>query len=230
MIRIMIPMVVALALATDCRRAGPPAAEYTEAREKLSQLRKERAVDAYFDPRIREVVDLLSQVDPDSVDAQAAAELKKEIETARADRAAAEEAERRAIEAARTPPPMPASPSGSGSPALLSAPTASPEPQKKPPPEDPTAGMSEAEFKERFSRCFEYKMPTLAPSGVMGEAFVLKDIAACRDRHGSAVGRIVVLGEGKVQAVLAASAATEKKFQLVDGKLVPVPPEAEKKP
>lgn len=220
-----IPIAASLALALACQRAAPPSPQYADAREKLLQIRKEKLDEAYFDDRIPEVLELLAEVHPQSVDGPAARQLKQDIEAARAERAKQLDEEAKLIERIRAPPPAsfaasPSAPSPQLQPVAAAAPDAGP-------PTDPQAGMSESEFKSRFSGCFSFARPFMSATGQNGEAWSLKDIAACRDRHRASVGKIVLLSKGQVVGIVAEKDAPVAEYTLVDGRLVPadqVPP------
>jgi hypothetical protein len=221
---------LALAALAGCKRPGPPSFEYGEARDKLIEIRKDRGVDAYFDPRIEDVLALLSQVDPKSIDAPAAKQLAAEIDNARAEKAKHDSDQAKLIEQARATPTVPLS-----SPGVATATTLAPKvqdggPVDAGPPKDPVAGMTDSDFRNLFSDCYQYVRPSLSPTGAPGETWGLKDIATCRDRHPGSVDHVVILRDGKVIGIVPAQEAAPKEFKLVDGRLVPVTTETPKPP
>ena len=219
--RFALAVLLVLAVLPSCRkRPGPPSLEYAEARDKLIEIRKDRVEDAYFDPRIEEVLALLAQVDPKSVDADAARELKAEIDQARAEKARHDQEEAKLIEQVRASPSV-------GSTASLPAPSPAAEPEAAAgptdagPPKDPVNGMSASDFKRLFSDCYDFVRPAMGPTGNTGETWALKDMGVCRDRHPGSVGHYVILLDNKVSGMPTMEQAAPTKFKLVNGQLVP---------
>ncbi|HET9036818.1 MAG TPA: hypothetical protein VFN45_11455, partial [Myxococcaceae bacterium] len=66
-------LVLLLVLTGCARKEASP--EYTRASERFNKLYAKSLDDAYLDPGMREVEALLEKVPPDSLDAQAAAQL-----------------------------------------------------------------------------------------------------------------------------------------------------------
>lgn len=226
-------LLIAALAAPACRKPAGSAPEYEEARSRWTELLREKGIDAvYQDPRSEEVSLLLGRVDPKSADAPFAAQLRAEIEAGRrqaVERAAAllkqeEEAREagaraaasvgtRLIEAA-----APLDPADGG--AARAAADAGAEDDQ------PRVGMEADRFKRDFARCFEYKNASIVQGRTGGEVWGLKDLMICRDLHEPFVSDSVLLMDGKVLAIRPSSELAPKRFQIVDGKLVEMGPDA----
>ena len=221
-------------LSFACNRSGPPSAEYAEAREKWSALVRDRLDEAATDPQADEVLALLGRVDPKSIDAQYASELKAEIEKSRAEAKAQAEARAKSLEAAeaalrpvvanspRDEEPSPPEPATEPAAQAAEAPDAG-EADKG----QPVEGMPASDFKTKFSRCFEYRNDSLVNGLAGGQVWGLKDLSICRDLHPTFVSNSVLLYEDKLSAIRPNEELAPKQYLLVDGKLVPFE-EAEK--
>ncbi|MGQ0508952.1 MAG: hypothetical protein ACT4TC_26920, partial [Myxococcaceae bacterium] len=72
----LIPVLV-LFTVTACPKKKTPSAEYEQAHTLFSQLFAQKMSDAFTDPQMAQVEELLTKVPADSIDAPAAAELRK---------------------------------------------------------------------------------------------------------------------------------------------------------
>ncbi|MGI5862114.1 MAG: hypothetical protein ACOX6T_08645 [Myxococcales bacterium] len=221
-------------LSFACNRAGPPSAEYAEAREKWSALVRDQLDEAALAPEADEVLALLGQVDPKSIDAPYASELRAEIEKARAEAKAQAEARAKALEAAEA----------ALRPVVADTPDfeepSSPEPADEPPAQaaaapdagqtdkgQPVEDMPASDFRTKFARCFEFKNDSLVNGLAGGQVWGLKDLSICRDLHPTFVSNSVLLYEDKVAAIRPNEELAPKKYVVMDGKLLPLE-EAEK--
>jgi hypothetical protein len=216
-----------------------PSPEYDEARQRWTALVREQGDAAAEDRRAEDVIGLLARVPPESADAASAAELRARIDGER--RARAEERERRArlVESAGAPPAMPAAGAAAG-PASA--------PAERPPPAAPwlVPGMKLEEFRAQAGDCFERRGPMQvgSPDGgppSAGEAWALRDDAACQERYAAASGKLVLFAQGALAGVALPSAVrtveTRERVQLgtlpdggigirTDAGVVPPPPGA----
>jgi hypothetical protein len=225
-------LLIAALAAPACRKPAGSDAEYEEARSRWTELLREKGIEAaYQDPRSEEVSLLLGRVDPKSADAPFAARLRAEIEAGRrqaVERAAAllkqeEEAREAGARAAATvgtrpfEAAVPLDPADGGAARAADAGAAG---------DQPRVGMEADRFKRDFARCFEYKNASIVQGRTGGEVWGLKDLMICRDLHKPFVSDSVLLMDGKVLAIRPSSELAPKRFQVVDGKLVEVGPDA----
>ncbi len=227
-------LAVALVALASCAKKQQPSAEYAQAQQLWTVMVQDNGLEAHADPRAEQVLELLGRVAPDSLDAQAAAELKKRIETERADAKKAAEERAAMIEAAATPPPMPAgfaqeTVTEAAQPAEPETPAA---PAAAEPVDEtqPKEGMQAGVFKQKFGRCFEYKNAFGTPTGQSGDVFGLKDLSLCREQHPNFVTQSVLLMDGKVASIRSNEELKPVKYKLVGGKLVPFEGEEAAKP
>jgi hypothetical protein len=207
-----------------CNRPGKPSPEYAQAREAWTALLKDHLDDAYVQPGVDEVLALLARVDPKSVDAPFAAELRRDIETGRAAAREREESlaeqlaeAERALRPPAPPPseePEPAGGSEAAPAVAAAAPDAGAEDAQ---PED---GMEATEFLQKFSRCFEYRNDSLVGGLAGGKVYGLKNLSICRDLHPGFISNSVLVFDGKISVRPSAELAPQK-FVVIDGKLVP---------
>jgi hypothetical protein len=221
-----VALLVAASLLFACNRTAPPSPEYAEAREKWTGLLREKLDGAAADPRAEEVLALLSQVDPRSSDAQFAGELKREIETSRAQAIESARQQEQIVEQAQAALAAPAvfdSDREAAAPAEPAAAEPAPDAGVDAGTEnaEPTEGMDDAEFRTRFARCFEYKHDSLVGGVAGGKVWGMKDLGICRDLHPGLVGKSVLLFESKVASIRPSAELAPKSYVVVDGKLVP---------
>jgi hypothetical protein len=154
-----------------------------------------------------EVLALLAQVPPASADGAAAAELRGRIEAER--KVLAEEAEHRAAAVQKATEPGPLTP---GTAAALAPPA--------PPPLRLAPGAKLAELKELGGDCFERKGDVEIVEGEKkraGEAWALKELAACAERFPADRGQwLLFVDGGYVSSRPSAEATThvEKKTEV----------------
>lgn len=179
-------MALTLALfVAACRPAAEPSEEYERAFSLWMAVQETSPQAPGEDSRADEALALAKSVSPRSLDADAARELAKRIESAK--REAAESRVRRDALQAREPPPAPAeSPS-----------VARPEPT--PSRAVATVGMPETELNELYDGCLKFAQPFVEARGAReGRAFGLVSSADCRARHPELVDNLVFVLEGKV--------------------------------
>lgn len=219
--RISLALALAAGLAA-CSRPQP-SPEYEKARQLHAALVARSPLDPYAQPQMAQVVELLSQVPPDSLDAEAARALREKVEGEL--KAQAEERTRRArlVEGAGRAAalaPEPAAPSAEAAPAAEAA-----APVERPP-SSLAPGTSLTEFQKSQGECFEAKAPArIAGEGgksIEGQAWGLKESEACKKAHPGTVGRMVLFADGKLLEVReAAEAKVESVTRRVKGELLP---------
>lgn len=219
-----------LSFGLACKKPAP-SPQYGQASERWSALYRDKLEDAYLDPDVDEILGLLGKVDDGSLDARFAKELTGKLQRGR-DEARARAADREKLLAeAYAPPTFHGS---AEAPVLAVATTSQAEtpakeaaPAVAPVDDQPKAGMSEADFTSRFSRCFEYKNDYITPTGGKGSVYGLRDLSLCRDLHREFVTQAVMIEAGKVQGIMSRDALTPKKYKQVNGQLVPYDEAAE---
>ncbi|MFN7135584.1 MAG: hypothetical protein ACK4N5_26165, partial [Myxococcales bacterium] len=217
----------ALLVLPSCAKKNQLSAEYAEAQQRWTALNQQDPAGAALSPGADEVLALLGRVDPASRDAQAAAELKKQIEAERAEAKAALEAREKMLAHAENPPPptgfAPAAPTVQQD--EPPPPPAAAEPVAAAPAADetqPREGMAEADFRKKFDRCFEFKNPFGTPGGQSGDVWGLKDLSLCREQHRSFTAQSVLLMDGKIAAIRSNEELKPVSYKVVGGKLVPM--------
>lgn len=223
-----------LAALLACSRPRP-SPDYDRAQQLWTALVQARGDAAAEDPRADEVLALLDRVPRDGVDAPAAAELRGRIEGER--KAHVEELARRQKLVA-----------GAG--ASAAAPRDSAAPAAEAGPARPAAlapGMKLEAFREAYGECFEPLGPAqlTSPDGGAprsGEMWVMKDDAACREKHPQLAGQAVLFAEEALVGVAPAASARKERVvrqaelgrlpdggigEVVDGGVVPLPAGAE---
>lgn len=211
---------------TGCPKSRKSSPEYQKARVAwLDLLKEKRLSEAYLAPEVDDVLQLLERVDPASLDGKAAQALKEELQKGRAEASAAEQATEAEIARALqpTPPPPSTGPSPSTPPAAQPAAPAEPAPDAGATLGEPTPGMTEREFEERFGRCFE-PVRDATIEGIPAKVWSLVDLSKCRANFPSFQSRSVVIANGKVESIRSNEALAPKRFRVVEGKLVPIDP------
>jgi hypothetical protein len=186
--RLLAVVTVGLLSASACKKksASP---EYVEARYLYEKLYDEKLSDAFVDPRMKRVEQLLERVSPDSKDASAAAALLTKLREGRA-RVEKENADRaRMIRESLRPLPPP--------PRTSTPPPARPSVSDAGVPTQPMVGMSARELSARFSRCFQ-RGPTLPLQEGPVETYELKNLAVCRDLHPGFDADLLIIRDGKI--------------------------------
>ena len=215
--------VVLLVVLTGCARKEP-SPEFTRASERFNKLYAKELDDAYVDPAIREVEALLEKVPPDSLDAQAAAQLLTRIRENRTRIEQASTDREKALAAARTapkfsgnsvsaPPPPPAT---SGRTAPAGAPDAGP-------PSAPTAGMAMRDFNRLFGDCFEQAGPVEVNGRGPRDSYTMADSDRCRRAMPGLVNSVILADSEAVMGIIPKSAL---RRTLPDGGAPPAPPDA----
>ncbi len=201
-------LLLAMPLSSGCRRGKAPSEEFTQAHGLFTRLYAAKLDDAFDDPQMAQVEELLQQVPENSLDFTGARELLVRIREGRAALKAAAQARHAAQAQALA--------SGGYQRMLDDRAVAG---SGNAPAEDagvahPTAGMAVAEFTGRFSNCFQ----TSEAINVIGhgkmDSWELKDIANCRDRHPGFDGSLVLTDARQVFMVVPKSAV---EWRLVDG-------------
>jgi len=199
---------LALVAIGGCQRRQLPSERYTQAHEMFTKLYAAQLDDAYVDPAIARVEELLGQVPEDSSDFAPAQALSKRIREGRGRlqeaenvrRAASAQAlasgpyERMQVQAARPAEPTPAVEDAGSS--------------------QPLAHMPLSEFTRRFSGCFQSSDRINIVGQGMHDSWELKDIANCRDRH-PGFDQLLVLTNGKEVVMNISKSLVE--YRLPDG-------------
>ncbi len=200
-------LVILFTLSSGCRRGKAPSEQFTQAHALFSRLYAAKLDDAFADPQMGRVEELLQQVPENSLDFPSARELLVRIREGRAGLETAAQARRAAQAQALA--------SGSyqrmDDRAVAVGGTA--------PAEDagvahPTAGMATAEFTGRFSNCFQMSDAINVIGHGKMDSWELKDIANCRDRHPGFDGTLVLTDARQVSMVVPKSAV---EWRLADG-------------
>ncbi len=214
---------------TGCPKSRKSSPEYQKARVAwLDLLKEKRLSEAYLAPEVDDILQLLERVDATSLDAKAAQTLKEEIQKGRAEASAGEQATQAELARARQPTPdspstTPSLPSSDETAPVGAA--AEPTPDAGAAQGEPAPGMTEREFEERFGRCFE-PVRDATIEGFPAKVWSLVDLSKCRADFPTFQTRSVVVADGKVESIRSNEALAPKKFRVVDGKLVPVDPNA----
>ncbi len=226
---------LALALALCACQKPRPSPEYRQARDRHYEIIASYPLEAYARPEMDEVLALLDRVPKDSLDAEAATSLREKIVDER--RAIAEEQARRAKLVESAGPSAAWAPVGGGvGGGGMGAGSGSTAEGGEPPPEGaggapaaPTRPRSQlapgtplADFQKAQGECFEAKAPARIGQRegkpLEGEAWGLKDEAACRKAHPDEVGRLALFADGKLVEVREASEAKAAQVtQVVKG-------------
>lgn len=237
---------LALAVAASllaCSRPKP-SPDYERARQLWTALVQQRGGDAAEDARADEVLALLQQVPAQSLDRDAAAELRERIEAAR--KASAEERERRdkLVESAGAYHAHAGAARGGAEPEP--EPARAPQPLPRPRPL-PGPGTKLEELRSTFGDCLEARGPVeiLGEKGGQarnGEMWALKNDQACRQEHAQLVGQVLLVHGGALAGMNRESEIKRKEVlrevqveKLPDGGmaertpagLVPLPPGTE---
>jgi hypothetical protein len=182
---------LAFALA-GCRRTTGPDENYQQAAAIYQQLYATQLDDAYGDPKMDEVVELLRKVNPRSIDAQAAQSMLGAIQRGR-EQLAREHAEREKMAAAAA---QSAAPQVNIDPSkYLVA-----EEQDAGPPQDPFgSGASVAELNKQSGGCLVENEPfSEQGTGVGGTVYRVAPSDTCRSKLPGMVGQVVLVVNGKI--------------------------------
>jgi hypothetical protein len=216
--------VLAAAALVACSRRGVESPQFRSAFTLFNQLYTAKLDDAYGDPQMAEVLRLLAQVDPKSLDAQGAEELRVRVERGQADFQSRMTAVAREEQTAKRPAQW----QGSGASFVASAaPKAAVAAVAT---TGPSLGMTRDEFLAKYASCFSLK--GLFQSGArQGEAYSVKE-GDCTARYPAMAGAVVVLLDNKVSSLVPMS---DVKTVVLDAGLpepvaAPVPVAAPAKP
>ena len=171
--------------------------DYERARATWTELVQARPGDAAEDPRAEEVLRLLAAVPRDSLDAEAAAELRGRIEAERTVAAQARARREALVAGAGTATSAPAAFGAAATPTEA----ASAEPGRLAP------GTTLADFRATHAGCFDRHGPaqvTVPDGGAAraGEVWLMKEDGACRERFPALVGQAVLFAGDAVAGVV----------------------------
>lgn len=211
-------LLVALAAALWACTRPEPSPEYQEAVARYREVMARHPDEPWLQPELDRVLELLDRVPHRSLDAEAAGALRQRIVAERAIARQEEQRRTRLVEAAGRP--TPAVPERADPAEAAATPTAAP--ATSPLPGLPPPGTPLADFQRTHGDCFEARAAARIgqPAGgaVDGEAWALKDLAACRTAHPAAAGQLLLFAGGKLLAVRPASAAREEvRTEVVQG-------------
>jgi hypothetical protein len=195
---------------SGCRKKQLPSERYTEAHELFTKLYVAQLDDAFSDPQMSRVEELLKEVPENSSDYPDASALARRIREGRKKLQEAESARRAAAAKALASGPYqrmfdgkaPAPESASAEDAGAS---------------QPSPHMPLAEFTQRFSGCFRASDKINLVGKGMVDSWELKDIANCRDRH-PGFDQLFVLTDSKEIVTSVAKSLVE--YRLPDGGLL----------
>lgn len=185
-------LILTLAVAiAGCRQKGPDA-NYQKASQLFQQLYATELDDAYGDPKMDEVVALLKQVDPHSIDTEPASQMLGSIERGRV-ALAKERAEREKLTAAATT----TSPVSAIDPSQVIAAST---PDAGPPPDPFGAGASIAEINRTTGGCLDPGEPfTEQTTNATGTIYRLaRASSVCADKLPGFVGQAVLVVDGRI--------------------------------
>ena len=199
-----------LLLLAGCHRKTGPSADFAHASDAFSRIYAQKLDDAFLDPRMNDILTDLHKVPLTSVDSTDAQALEVRINTNR-DRMLKEQEQRnqaaqRALQVVDNIAPNrgPIFPSAAEDASVDAGPS-----------DEPTAGMPRSEFEQRFSGCFQMSSPVNVEGRGTRDAFELKDIANCRDRH-KGFERLLVLIEGNLVLGVIPKTAVNIENSVVD--------------
>jgi hypothetical protein len=176
-----------------------PSQEFAAANRLFVRVYGEKLEDAFVDPRMTQVEQLLNEVGVDTADYPGAQELLGRIRTGREKAQKELNARRELMRAANAPVQMtsrwtPTPPVDAGIAEVADA------------GHEPASGMALGEFTHEFSDCFSpWKPIQLSEGGVdrgMVDSWELKNIGNCRDRHPGFQDRLVLTDPRKVVMVV----------------------------
>jgi hypothetical protein len=203
-------LALAILAAEGCRKRQRPSEEYAQAHELFTKLYAAQLDDAYQDPQMTRVEELLRQVSDDSSDYADAQELATRIRQARR-KAQEEDAARRTAASHATAVPYQRMLDDRRT-ETAQAPAAEDAGSSQPSPH-----MALSEFTSRFSGCFRQADEINLVGRGMVNSWELKDIANCRDRH-PGFDRLLVLTDSREVVTSVAKSLVE--YRLPDGGLL----------
>jgi hypothetical protein len=190
-LKVAVAVLVAVLGACNHRKAESP--QFRSAFALFNGIYASKLDDAYGDPQIAEVLRLLQEVDPNSLDAPEATTLRDKIERGQAEFRSRMAALAREEQTVRRPVQW----QGTG-------PTLAVDLAKQPPApaaaSGPTLGMTRDEFLANYANCFVLK--GLYQAGArQGEAYTVKE-GDCRARYPALAEAVVVLLENRVSSLI----------------------------
>lgn len=191
----LVVLAACVLLAFGCQRSSGPSDAYQQAFERYLALRTAQQDRAFLDPEMDRILEQLSQVDPQSTDAEAAQKLAEDIRAGQARARAHREELARLGQAGRTPIALP--PGGGDAEEADDAEAPAGENPVETVPQ-PAYGMTVAQLREHFSRCFQPGEPIHVPGKGLRDIWELKNLGICRELHPRYVRDVVLLEEGKV--------------------------------
>ncbi|HEX5753525.1 MAG TPA: hypothetical protein VFZ09_45430 [Archangium sp.] len=206
-------MALFVAAPVACRKPAKPSEAYTQAHTRFGKLYGEKGDDVFLDPELAEVESLLAQVPADSLDAQAAQELRARIQTGKQQVAAQQKAQEDAMAKAREQGPASSNFGSDTGSSYASAPSDS-----EPADEDSDAGTVDAdagsgvpgvgtpEAQLASSGCFQKGEPLEVKGRGRRDRWELADRPACRQQYGALQDQVLIIEEGKVLAQVPRSA------------------------
>lgn len=204
-------LAIFLALYPGCHKKRAPSEQFGEAHLQFTRLYAAKLDDAYRDPQIAGIEQLLLQVREDSLDFAAAQELLRRIRDGRVALEAADKArseaqakvmasgsyQRMTDNRAAAPASAPVDDAGAA---------------------HPMAGMALGEFTRRFSNCFRSTDAVDVIGRGKMDSWELKDIANCRDRHPGFDAQFVLTDARQVSMVIPKAAV---EYRMADGGMQP---------
>lgn len=204
----LLTALLVVAAPVACRKPAQPSEAYTQAHTRFGKLYGEKGDDAFVDPALAEVESLLAQVPADSLDAQAAQELRARIQTGKQQAAAQQKAREDAMAKAREQGPAGSGGFGSDTGSSYAAAPSDSEPEG----EDsdggtdgadagagvPGVGTPEAQLAS--SGCFQKGEPLEVKGRGRRDRWELADRPACRQQYASLQDQALIIEEGKVLA------------------------------
>jgi hypothetical protein len=208
----LLAALLVMAAPVACRKPAQPSEAYTQAHTLFGKLYGARGDEAFLDPQMDQVESLLSQVPSDSLDAQAAGELRARIQTGKQQAQAREKARNDALASARTPGEVPAGfgTASSGTPPPPAPTEETPEAQAEE--QDagtggmPGIGTPVAQLASGFSSCFQKGEQIDVKGRGLRDRWELQDRAACRQQYAPLQEQVLIIEEGKVLALVSKSA------------------------
>ncbi len=210
-----------------CAKQPGPSPEFARAQTQWIDLYKAKHGRAYTDPAVETILALLSKVDPQSIDKDRALQLQKEIESGQSqakDQQKQKEEQARAVQALTqnlVSTVQKSGPEKAEAPLVEESSPAETNQTKEADSRQPSMGMEKNQFERDFSRCFEYKHPSLVGGRTGGEVWGLKDLSICRELHEGFVQNSVLIMDSKVVAIRSSEELAPKTFVVIDGQLVP---------
>jgi hypothetical protein len=187
-----------------CKKQPQASPAFAQAIELHAKLYGKWLDEAYTLPEMDEVEALLLQVPAESLEKVAADELlariRKERARLRDETAARDQAVADAVARSQEASPSAAAPA-STPPQVEAPPTPVDIPDAGP--SQPVQGMPEAEFTQRFSRCFRSVDPIEVFGKGRADAYELRDIANCRELHPGLSASVVLIYDRKILQISA---------------------------